>query len=347
MNTTIKKLIDVDGSIGGGQVLRTALAMSMATEIGFHITNIRKNRNKDGLMRQHLTCVNACAQICDASVDGSEFCSTELIFRPKAVKAENYSFNIGTGGSIALVLQAITYPLAKNVFKKVEVEIKGGTLCPQAPSTAFIKKTLLPCLKQMGYCLEIIENQAGFYSIGGGIVRLIISSPLKTKRFELIEKTQNKSLQGHIINIRLGDDIAQRELMVLKKEFPTIKTEIVRNCTALGCGNAVFIIASDDKNRKTVFSKIGMSNLKAEDLTRDLCIQAKDFLHKDVPCEKHLADQLLVPLTLSAGGRFLMGEPSEHFKSCSKVIELFTGIPISCNNIGNGSYMVDVKGITK
>lgn len=347
MDTTLNKLIEVDGSIGGGQVLRTALAMSMATQTGFHISNIRKNRNKEGLMRQHLTCVIACKQISDAYVEGSDFRSTELTFIPMKVRSENYSFNIGTGGSIALVLQAITYPLAMNSSGKIEVEIKGGTFCPLAPSTAFLKKTLLPCLKQMGYCLEIIEDRAGFYSVGGGIVRLIINSQLKAQRFELTEKTKLKNLQGHIINIRLDEDIAQRELMVMKKEFPEIETEIVRSCSALGCGNAVFIIASDDRNRKTVFSKIGMPHLKAENLTMDVCCQAKEFLKQDAPCEKHLADQLLVPLSVSAGGCFLMGEPSEHFKSCSRVIEQFTGTPIDCRCIDDGLWHVEVKGLMK
>ncbi len=342
---TSEHIIEIDGSIGGGQVLRTALAVSMAIRTGFHITNIRKKREKDGLMRQHLTCVNACAQICNARVYGAEFRSTEVTFIPDDIKNDNYSFNIGTGGSIALILQAIACPLSLRATKGMEITIKGGTFCPNAPSTAFLKRTLLPCLEAMGYGIDIIEDKAGFYTSGGGIIRMTVSKMTETKPLAITQSIKIKELKAHILNIRLDESIGRRELLVLKNEFPKMEVDIIRQSSASGCGNAIYIIADDSNQRKHVFSTIGMPHLKAETLAYGVCEEVKQFINEAAPCSHHLADQLLVPLTLSKGGRFIMGKPDSHFESCRRIISRFTNKPIEVVPHDNDTFMVEVPAL--
>lgn len=166
---TTDKTIEINGAEGGGQILRAALSMSAALGIPFHIRNIRAKREKAGLKRQHLSAVRAAAAICGAEVTGAELNSTELTFVPNEVKAGAYRFDIGTGGSTVLVLQAIVPALVRSLKtgEKASVTVSGGTYCPFAPAFEFLKETLEPCLKRMGYPVGVHDAAPRVLSGGG------------------------------------------------------------------------------------------------------------------------------------------------------------------------------------
>ena len=168
------KTIDGSHGEGGGQVLRTALALSLLTRTPFRMENIRAKRKTPGLLRQHLTAVNAAAQVCGGAVEGASVGSAALTFVPGTVRGGDYAFAIGTAGSTMLVLQTILLPLALADAPST-VEIEGGTHNPSAPPHDFMERAFLPLLRRMGVEVELELLRPGFYPAGGGKIRVRIT----------------------------------------------------------------------------------------------------------------------------------------------------------------------------
>ena len=167
----MNKSIEIDGSFGegGGQILRSSLTLSMITGRAFRIKNIRAGRAKPGLMRQHLTCVRAAAEMSGARVKGAEIGSQSLVFEPGAIKGGVYDFSIGTAGSTMLVLQTVL-PALLMADAKSSVTLRGGTHNMNAPPYDFIEKAFFPVLRQMGAQVEASLKTYGFHPAGGGEV---------------------------------------------------------------------------------------------------------------------------------------------------------------------------------
>src|SRR6185369_9596371 len=179
-------LVAINGAEGegGGQVLRTALALSLITGTPFRIDNIRAKRKSPGLLRQHLTAVNAAAEVGGASVDGASLGSASLTFVPRAIRAGEYSFAIGTAGSTMLVLQTILLPLALADGNST-IELEGGTHNPAAPPFDFVQQAFLPLLRRMGAEVEIELVRPGFYPAGGGRIIVKIAPAKRLGRLEI------------------------------------------------------------------------------------------------------------------------------------------------------------------
>ena len=161
--------IELDGAQGegGGQFLRTALSLAMCTGQPMRITHIRAKRQNPGLMRQHMTAVQAAAQICGAEVDGDFVGSSQLSFKPGTVRGGNYAFSIGTAGSCTLVLQTIL-PALLFAGQESHIELSGGTHNPMSPPFHFLQRAFLPLLRRMGADVELSLERFGFYPVGGG-----------------------------------------------------------------------------------------------------------------------------------------------------------------------------------
>src|SRR4051812_15499079 len=170
-------MIEIDGSEGegGGQILRSALSLSICTGQPFRIVKVRANRDKPGLMRQHLTAVKAAAEICAGDVDGAELGSRALTFRPGKLAAGDYSFAIGTAGSCTLVLQTVLPPLLAAAGES-RVRITGGTHNPAAPPFDFLLRSFLPQVVRMGADVSLELVTPGFFPRGGGEIRAHIRS---------------------------------------------------------------------------------------------------------------------------------------------------------------------------
>ena len=168
-------MIEIDGSEGegGGQVLRTALALSCTSGMPFRIMKIRAKRKKPGLMRQHLTAVLAAAQISAAKLSGAEVGSLSLEFVPGPVRAGEYRFAVGTAGSTMLVLQTVLSPLLK-ASTPSRLILEGGTHNPFAPPFDFVQRALLPLVQRMGPVITATLHRYGFYPAGGGEVEVEI-----------------------------------------------------------------------------------------------------------------------------------------------------------------------------
>ena len=199
-------MITIDGQDGGGQILRTALSLSMVLGKPFRITNIRGKRSKPGLMRQHLTCVKAAQKMTGATVDGMEISSQELVFSPGGIRAGEYEFAIGSAGSTTLLFQTIL-PALLSAGETSSVKLIGGTHNPMAPSADFISRSFIPLLRRMGAELEFSCERLGFAPAGGGVISaevkpvdyldgldLSVRSKLVTKRAEIVSANLRPSI---------------------------------------------------------------------------------------------------------------------------------------------------------
>ena len=179
--------VAIDGAVGegGGQTLRTSLALSLVTGRAFRITNIRAGRAKPGLLRQHLTAVRAAVEISDAACDGAEIGAGELVFRPGAVRAGDYRFAIGTAGSTTLVLQTVLPALAL-AGGPSRLTLEGGTHNPFAPPFDFLARTFLPVFNRFGPQVEATLTRAGFYPAGGGQIAVSVVPVDRLRPVELL-----------------------------------------------------------------------------------------------------------------------------------------------------------------
>jgi RNA 3'-terminal phosphate cyclase (ATP) len=162
-------MIELDGSVGegGGQILRTSLALSMCTGQPVTLNNIRAKRAKPGLMRQHLTCVDAAREVSGAQVQGAELGSQSLAFEPGRVRAGDYRFNVGTAGSCTLVLQTV-WPALLLAGERSTLTLQGGTHNPMAPPFHFLERSFAPLVRRLGAGVSLTLRRHGFYPAGGG-----------------------------------------------------------------------------------------------------------------------------------------------------------------------------------
>ena len=184
---------------GGGQILRASLALSMALGIPFRMVNIRANRPKPGLRAQHLACVKAAQEICDATVQGAEPDSREIIFQPRTVKAGGYHFDIGTGGSVMLLLQAVIPPLLVAGAPST-VTVTGGTHIPLAPPFEFLRDCLFPRLQAMGPKLTALLTDIGYMEEGGGSVTVTVEPVPQLRPLHLEKQYPHSSAMAIILS---------------------------------------------------------------------------------------------------------------------------------------------------
>ncbi|MEX1224891.1 MAG: RNA 3'-terminal phosphate cyclase, partial [Pirellulales bacterium] len=204
--------VPIDGSQGegGGQIVRSALSLSMVTGRAVVIDNIRAGRKKPGLLRQHLTALRAAAEICDAEIEGDELRSSRLVFQPGPVRGGVYSFHIGSAGSTTLVLQTILPPLMiANAPSTIFIE--GGTHNPMAPPFDFLEKAFLPLLARMGPIVELEVDRYGFFPGGGGRIRAQISPSPTLSALRLVEGGKVSHCRARAIVSQLPEEIGERE----------------------------------------------------------------------------------------------------------------------------------------
>ena len=297
--------VRIDGSKGegGGQMLRTSLSLSAAYGKPFEMLNIRANRDKSGLKRQHLTCVRAVAQICGAQVEGDEVGSMHLSFKPGKIKGGTYQFDIGTAGSVMLVAQTVI-PVLLRADVPSTVTITGGTHVPFAPIWEFFSETYLPELRRMGARVEAELEQCGFYPAAGGVMKLRIWPYDETKRPERYELTDLGAYLGGTVEgvvSHIPRSIAEAEVGIVGNQLLDLALErVVREVDALGPGN--YCCARLHYERATVvISAIGTYGKSRKSVANEVARQIRDFVKYGKACEKHLADQLLVPLHLFIG----------------------------------------------
>lgn len=320
-------MIHIDGSEGegGGQILRSSLALSMCTQQPFRIENIRAKREKPGLMRQHLTAVRAAAEICDAQVDGAEAGSRALTFRPRRLRTGQYSFAIGTAGSCTLVLQTLL-PALLTLNSTSTVTVSGGTHNKGSPPFDFLQRAFLPLLARMGANVMIDLTRHGFYPRGGGEIRVSVESINQWRALELHERGARTNAFAESYVAALPISVAQRELEVIGRmlDWPHEQLHLRALSNDLGPGNAVTITLAHEHVTE-VFTGFGERGVRAEQVAQVAAREARAYLAHAAPVGEHLADQLLLPMALAGSGSFTCTQVTPHLRSNALVIERFTG----------------------
>lgn len=335
-------MINIDGSMGegGGQILRTSLGLSVVTGRPFTITNIRAGRKKPGLMRQHLTAVQAAAEISGARIAGDQLGSTQLIFEPGNVRPGVYHFAVGTAGSATLVLQTIL-PGLLTADGPSQITIEGGTHNPYAPPFHFLYRSFLPVLKRMGAEIQARLINYGFYPAGGGKMEIDIKPVAKLQPLELNERGKLKTIKAKAYVANLPDQIAERELSVIRARFPDVgdNVQVVRADNSPGPGNIV-TIEMEYENITELITGFGEVNKRAEKVGSEVAEQARKYLASDAPVGKYLADQLMIPFALAGGGEFVTLPLSRHAQTNLEVIRLFKPSNIIVNEWQPRAYKV-------
>ena len=328
------RMIEIDGSFGegGGQILRTALAMSYRLKKPFRIFNIRASRKKPGLMHQHTTCVTAAQLISDAEVKGNFIGSSELVFIPGKVKGCHVTFDIGTAGSTSLVLQTIILPLCF-ADSESDITVRGGTHVPWSPPFHYLKDVFLPLLKISGITVSIDIERWGFYPKGGGIIKALVK-PIKSMSALRLEKRGGiKSLKGLSAVGNLPLSIAERQKTSAREFLKShnIKADIeVLSIPSIGQGTFFFLLAEFGKPSAAVeasragFSSLGQRGKRAEDVGKEASVEFVRFLQSNAPVEKRLADQIVLYLALAhEKSSFATDEITKHLLTNMWVIKKF------------------------
>ncbi len=316
-------MISIDGSKGegGGQILRTSLALSMITGQALRIDRIRAGRPKPGLMRQHLTSVEAARSVCNGTAVGAQLGSTHLEFIPGPIRGGAYSFAIGTAGSTTLVLQTIL-PALITAGEPSTVTLTGGTHNIHAPTVHFLQRAYLPLLNRMGASVDLELERYGFYPAGGGRIRVDVQPAQQLRPFDLTDSPPVRSRRAIATIAGLPPSIAKREIEAVREAlaWPDECLHMHQLGDESGPGNVVSI-EIERENVTEVFTGFGRRGVSAEQVATTTTDQVRRFLDADVPVWEHLADQLMLPLAIAGGGRYLTGPLSLHATTNADVIE--------------------------
>ena len=354
------KPLKIDGSTGegGGQVIRTALALSMLTGIPIELVNIRAGRSKPGLMRQHLMCVQASQAISNATVSGVNLGSTAFSFTPNTIKSGDYNFDIGSAGSTSLVLQTLLPALLfanANEHSKSTLTIKGGTHNPLAPTTDFLTHAFVPTLAKLGMQVDIECLQAGFAPIGGGVIKATITPFMRRAHFTPFELTE----RGELVGIDLVASVLNLDYDICKRELASAQAVLVEagidetlittkgnKLLGIGEGNTCYAIVThrvDKQYHQEVFTLLGEKRASAEKMGNRLAGLIKRYLFKtDALMDEYLTDQLLLPLALSGGGEFTARIISQHTETQAWLIEQFLPVEITFETIDEQRTLVRI-----
>ena len=338
-------MMTIDGSQGegGGQILRTSLALSLVTGQSIRMVNIRAGRKKPGLMRQHLTAVEAATEIGQATASGAIIGSRELRFTPKEIRAGEYRFAVGTAGSTTLVLQAVL-PALWTASGPSTLTLEGGTHNPYAPPFDFLKRSFLPLVARVGSRIDARLERPGFYPAGGGKMVVTIEPAAKLTGFDLNERGDIKRCQAKAVVANLPRRIAERELAVIRQrlEWPDDCLTVEEAAGSRGPGNVVSIEIEGEHVTEVVTS-FGQKGVKAETVAERAIQAVGQYLAADVPVGRNLADQLLIPLALAGGGSFITLTPSQHTKTNADVLQRFLDVRIELTSRGKQQWLVQVS----
>ncbi len=314
----------LDGSQGegGGQVLRSALTLSLCLGRPFRMVNIRAKRRNPGLARQHLMAVRAAATVGRATVSGDELGSRTLSFAPRGVFGGDYRFDIGSAGSTTLVLHTLL-PALLHADRPSRVTVIGGTHNPLAPPFEHFAEAYLPLLERMGAPVRAHLARAGYYPRGGGVVTVEVR-PTRLRPLQLLERGPLQTLRGEARVAALPRHIAEREAQVLRAglDLPEDAVPVVEQPPDWGPGNACLVWAHSAEITE-VFTGIGERGVPAETVAGRVVEETRRYLDAGVPVGEHLADQLMIPLALAGGGAYRTLPPSGHTRTNRWVIEAF------------------------
>jgi RNA 3'-terminal phosphate cyclase (ATP) len=326
--------LELDGSFGegGGQILRTSLALSLLTGRPFRLVNIRAGRPKPGLQPQHLMSVRAAATIGQARVQGDTRGSTELTFEPGKVVPGSYRFDIGTAGATGLVLHTLYLPLALGAAAPSQLTLIGGTHVRTSPCFHFLQTTWRAYLELLGLHVSLRLARPGFYPRGGGLVEVHLQPAARLRGLRLRERGPVKA-SGFSAVAGLPEDIARRQARraIQRLRQAGLKADIREEVWEDGPGTVLAVVL-ETTPVPALFFALGERGKRAERVADEAVDQALAYL-KAAPAavDPHSADQLVLPLALAEGpSEYTTAEVTSHLLTNVAVIRRFLDREITC-----------------
>jgi len=334
--------IEIDGSFGegGGQVIRTAITLSCIMNQSVLIENIRKNRKNPGLKPQHLTALKILKKICNANLDPLKIGDTSLKFIPNNIQSLNLKEDVGTAGSISLIIQVLI-PIIAICKKTIKLTITGGTDVLWSPTIDYTQIVLKEAFARMGINFTINMIKRGYYPKGGGIIELevtpsekispVILNKRKTKNVKL--RCTFSKLPIELINKQVND--IERKLV--ENDF-TVEKQVIEE-TALDSGASLMI---DSIDNDSIIGLDSLFNKKSKKFDLDL----EKFIHNKYSVDEHLADMLVLPASLANGMTvFQVDNISKHLETNLFVVSKITGCKYGVGKLRDG-YEVRIEGIS-
>ena len=336
-------MLEIDGCYGegGGQLVRTAVALAAITGNPVTITNIRAKRANPGLAAQHLTAVSAVAALCDAEVDELALKTQRLAFRPRRLRGGDFQFDVGTAGSVTLVLQALL-PAMIHSGERVRVNIIGGTDVRAAPPFDYFQHVLLALLSRMGARVRGELKRRGYYPRGGGEVAVVVD-PCTLHALQLDRAGKLKALSGNSHVANLPGHIVERmrsaaiaPLLRFGVSEPTINTRVLGNDQAYGQGGAI-VLWAETEHSVLGAGRVAQRGVRAEPLGTEAGAELAADLGAGVALDIHASDQLLIYLALAGGtSRVTARVLSSHAQTTIWLIEQFLPVrfeTVSCGDM--------------
>jgi RNA 3'-terminal phosphate cyclase (ATP) len=337
------ELLTLDGRMGegGGQVLRSALSLAVALGRPVRVEHVRGGRAKPGLLRQHLTALRAAAAISGGAIEGDELGSAEVVLRPGSVRRGSYELGVGSAGSALLVLQTVLPPLFLADGPSTLV-LEGGTHNPLAPPFEFLRDAFAPLLARAGAGLALELERPGFHPAGGGRLRAVVTPATTPQPLELLERGAERARRAEIALAHLPREIAEREWNVLARELPGLARVDRELASSVGPGNCVSIHL-EFEHATEVVTAFGERRVGAERVAQRAASEARRYLRASAPVGEHLADQLMLPLALLAGGRYRTFAPSPHARTNAEVVNAFLPGAVSFEERAQDDWIVVVR----
>jgi RNA 3'-terminal phosphate cyclase (ATP) len=339
-------MIVIDGSEGegGGQMLRNALALSLITGTPFRIENIRGNRARPGVMRQHVTAIEAACEIGGAECEELAIGASALTFTPGRVTAGEHRFAVGTAGSTSLVLQTIL-PALMIADGPSRLVLEGGTHNMNAPPFDFIERVFLPVVNRMGPRVSARLDRYGFHPAGGGRIEVEIVPAPALERIDLLERGARGAYQARALVAALPGEIAVRELASVGKILGWTEEalKIEQLPEGMGPGNIVMIEARFE-HVSELASGFGRLGVPAQQIGEKTAKRMAGYLASNAAAGPYLADQLLLPMAMAGGGSFTTVKPTLHARTAAEVIAKFLPVAIRFEEQEDGRHLVTVAG---
>lgn len=344
-----EQITTIDGSQGegGGQILRSSLALAAITKTPIRVINIRAKRRKPGLLRQHLTAVRAAAAISGAQLRGDSLGASELEFRPGPIVHGNHRFSVGSAGSAMLVFQTVLWPLA-HAPGRSRVVFEGGTHNPMAPPFEFVERAFAPVIRELGVRLDFGLERPGFYPAGGGRFWIEIEGGAEIGGLALHERGAIRRVEALAMVARLPVKIGKRELTVVRRELGWAREDCrVVELESVGPGNALCLCVEAEGVTEVV-TGFGDKGVRAEAVAGRAVDELRRWLAAEVPVGEHLADQLLLPLALAAAGEgrrassFTTVALSSHTRTNAEIIARFLPVRFELQELDSARARVSV-----
>ncbi|MFQ5862748.1 MAG: RNA 3'-terminal phosphate cyclase [Candidatus Brocadiales bacterium] len=342
----------IDGSFGegGGQILRTSLTLSAITGTPFEIFNIRAGRKAPGLRPQHLQAVRAIQQVSGASVKGVEVGSESVTFTPGSINPGEYRFEIGTAGSVSLVLQTIFLPLAllSTTKKHSKIHILGGTHVPWSPCFHYLKLQWLRYIERLGLDAHIEMPRAGFYPRGGGEIVIEISPAGDIKPLTLEERGPLRGISGISAVGNLPEHILRRQREQAERRLAkggvTCPLDIKEEKMPATGQGTMLLLLGEFEHSQCCYYGLGAIGKRAEAVADEAVDGLFSFLKTEGVIDEHLADQLVLPLALSKeSSRFVTPKVTQHLMTNIEVIKKFLPVRIEVEDMGDKGGVVSIS----